>query len=116
MDERWARPEAAETANVLLLEALQSHQTGNTPLLAETSTALLELVVRPAFSNSKIKEITLAGRKAHFPQPAQPTRSDEEILSKPWKYRDPAVVTIFRWCLCHLEVRNLVFLCSHPHW
>lgn len=75
--------------------------------------ALLQERVKPLFARSKNPAITQQGRKAIEPLPIDTTaHSDIDIESKPWKYRDMYIVTVFLWVLKHLDVssKNL----SHP--
>ena len=70
-------------------------------------TNLLREHVKPAFVKSKNLAITAAGRKAINALPPGLEASIDESKSKPWKYGQVYLITVFEWILGQLNVRFL---------
>lgn len=68
-------------------------------------TNLLREHVKPAFVKSKTSAITPAGRKAMIALPPRHEASIDETKSKPWKYGQVYIITVFEWILGQLDVR-----------
>ena len=71
-------------------------------------TNLLREHVKPAFAKSKNLAITPAGRKAITALPPKLEASIDEPKSKPWKYGQVYLITVFEWILGQLDVRFLI--------
>ena len=71
-------------------------------------TNLLCEYVKPAFVKSKNSAITPAGRKAITALPPRLEASIDETKSKPWKYGQIYLITVFEWILGQLDVRFLI--------
>lgn len=124
-DERdsWVTAEACHAATGLL----QTYSNGTRqdrekyPSIVGT---VLKHHVRPLFAKSKNPAITSQGRKNIRTVQAgyDPTTVDPE--SKPWKYRHPYIVSVFRWVLHNVDVRvlleeyrmNGLISCRQPLW
>ena len=77
--------------------------------LSTILTGLLQERVKPLFAKTKNPAITQQGRKAIDPLPISTTaHSDLDDESKPWKYRDVHIVTVFQWVLSRLDVRIIM--------
>lgn len=99
----WTSPKTQELACSLAKEyAVPDHL----PALLH---GLLQERIKPLFAKSKNPAITQQGRKAIDPLPSNGTaHGDLDTESKPWKYRDVYIVTVFRWILKHLDVYLLL--------
>ena len=60
--------------------------------------------VKPRFAKSKNPAVTEQGRKVIHPLPQPLDMSDMETSSKPWKFRDIYIITVYRWVLAQLDV------------
>ena len=71
-------------------------------------TNLLREHVKPAFVRSKNSAVTPAGRKAITALPPRLEASIDETKSKPWKYGQLYLITVFEWILGQLDVRFVI--------
>lgn len=102
LNDPWTCPEARDHA--CSLSGIYA-ASGN---LSTILTGLLQERVKPLFAKTKNPAITQQGRKAINPLPiATAAHSDLDEESKPWKYRDSYIVTVFQWVLSHLDVRTI---------
>ncbi|KAL8793699.1 MAG: hypothetical protein Q9195_003748 [Heterodermia aff. obscurata] len=67
-------------------------------------TNLLREHVKPAFVKSNNSAITPAGRKAIIALPPRFEASIDETKSKPWKYGQVYLITVFEWILEQLDL------------
>ncbi|KAL9637364.1 MAG: hypothetical protein Q9164_002229 [Protoblastenia rupestris] len=74
---------------------------------------LLRERIKPAFAKSKNPKLTPQGRKAIDPFPSSVATIDDDAESKPWKYRNIHIPTVFRWILGRLEFVEPAFLETH---
>ncbi len=99
----WTCPEAREHAY-----SLSEHYAASAAL-STILTGLLQARVKPLFARTKNPAITQEGRKAIDPLLSAATaHSDLDGETKPWKYRDAYIVTVFQWILNHLDVRTII--------
>ena len=100
LDDLWTCPEARQHAHSLSEEYAACR--GRSNLL----TGLLQERIKPLFAKQKTPVVTQQGRKAIGPlQSADTAHGSLDDRTKPWKYRDPYLVTVFQWVLEHLDVR-----------
>ncbi|KAF6232717.1 hypothetical protein HO173_009156 [Letharia columbiana] len=98
LNDPWTYSEAKDHACVL------SEHYAATANLSTILTGLLQARVKPLFAKTKNPAITQQGRKAIDPLPSAATaHSDLDGETKPWKYRDAYIVTVFQWGLNHLD-------------
>ena len=104
-DERdaWTRPEARREAEDLLEGCSKTASTDNTKSVGDLLTSLLQDRVKPLFAKSKSNTITQQGRKAISPLPGMVESADAETRSKPWKFQNVYIVSVFRWIFSHLD-------------
>lgn len=103
LNDPWTYSEAKDHACVL------SEHYAATANLSTILTGLLQARVKPLFAKTKNPAITQQGRKAIDPLPSAATaHSDLDGETKPWKYRDAYIVTVFQWGLNHLDVRTII--------
>lgn len=96
LSDRWTHPNAGDHAYTLSEDYVASVPT--------ILTRLLEERIKPLFSKTKSPAITQQGRKAINPLPIATTaHSDLDGETKPWKYRNAYIVTVFQWALKHLD-------------
>ena len=103
LNDPWTYPKAKDHACSLLEGYAGSGD------LSTILTGLLQESVKPLFKKIKNPAITHQGRKAIDPLPSTATaHSDLDGETKPWKYRDAYIVTVFQWVLNHLDVRTII--------
>lgn len=103
LSDRWTHPNAGDHAYTLSEDYVASG------ILPTILTRLLEERIKPLFSKTKSPAITQQGRKAINPLPIATTaHSDLDGETKPWKYRNAYIVTVFQWALKHLDVRTII--------
>lgn len=99
----WTHPNAGDHACTLSKDYMASER------LPTILTRLLQERVKPLFAKTKNPAITQQGRKAIDPlSSATIAHTDLDGETKPWKYRNAYIVTVFRWTLKHLDVRTVV--------
>jgi len=124
-DERdsWVTAEACHAATGLLQTYLNG--TGqNREELPPIIGTVLKHHVRPLFAKSKNPAITSQGRKNIRTVQAGYDSTMVDPESKPWKYRRPYIVSVFRWVLQNADVRvlleeyrrNGLISCRQPLW
>ncbi|CAD6583397.1 MAG: hypothetical protein ASARMPREDX12_005298 [Alectoria sarmentosa] len=98
LDDPWTHSKAKDHACSLSEDYAAS---GN---LSNILTGLLQERIKPLFAKTKNPAITSQGRKATDPLPSAATvYSHLDSETKPWKYRDSYIVTVFQWVLKHLD-------------
>lgn len=98
-NDQWTSSKALDQATILAETYVKSQDVAN--LLH----GLLRERIKPLFARSKNAAITRQGRKAIHPLPNnEAAHSDLDVESKPWKYRNVYIVTVFHWLLSHLNV------------
>ena len=103
LDDPWTHSKAKDHACSLSEDYAAS---GN---LSNILTGLLQERIKPLFAKTKNPAITSQGRKATDPLPSAATvYSHLDSETKPWKYRDSYIVTVFQWVLKHLDVRTII--------
>ena len=104
-DERdqWTSPEAFEEAKTMLENYVDLSKDGTVKAQALITRTLLT-EIKPLFAKTKNPAITQQGRKAIRPIPGAPKGTDLENESKPWKFHDIHIITVFRWLLMNLDV------------
>lgn len=102
-DERdvWTSQRTAEMAHSFL--ASHGHIAKERSVLIEH---ILRKSIRPLFAKSKNPAITAQGRKAMAPLPTKLEALEDEKDIKPWKYEKGYIITVFRWVLQNLDVRQ----------
>ena len=96
----WNSLTTQKQASLLAEDYVES---GHLPALLAS---ILQNRIKPLFSKSKNPAITQQGRRAIVPIESNETlHSDLDASSKPWKYHDVYIVTVFQWVLSHLSVR-----------
>lgn len=109
LNDPWTCTRAREQARSLV-EYYVGHRELSTLL-----TQLLQERVKPLFARSKNPAITQQGRKAIDPLPSNATaHSGLDAETKPWKYRDVYIVTVFQWILTRLTVRIISDIQNGP--
>ncbi|KAI4211586.1 MAG: hypothetical protein LQ351_005627 [Letrouitia transgressa] len=95
----WVTHGAYEDARVLLLQSIKTSSRTYQTLM----TRILQHHVKRLFARSKTPLLTAQGRKAINPLPAAFETIDVDAGNKPWKYRSPHIVTVFRWVLEQID-------------
>ena len=104
LNDPWTCSEARDYAYSLLADHTASGK------LSSAFTRLLHERIKPLFAKTNNPAITQQGRRAIDPLPSSATaHSDLNDDAKPWKYRNAYSVTVFRWVLEHLDVRNIIY-------
>ncbi|KAL9607056.1 MAG: hypothetical protein Q9167_007990 [Letrouitia subvulpina] len=98
----WVTHGAYEDARALLLATIERIK-GSPKLYQILMTRILQHQVKPLFAKSKTPLLTAQGRKAIHPLPAAFETIDVEAGNKPWKYRSPHIVTVFKWVLDQID-------------
>ena len=97
----WSSPEASEQATSLLRHRKGE---GDPQMLQDLITDLLRDHVKPRFAKAQNPAITPQSRKAIDPRYENSVHVGNEEETKPWKYRDPYIITVFGWILDRLDV------------
>lgn len=99
----WVSSEAEDLARSLAEDIVVPEK------ISEVIYALLQEKIRPLFAKVKNPAVTQQGRKAIDPLRIDTTaHSDMDVETKPWKYRDMYIVTVFQWVLKHLDVGTMI--------
>lgn len=102
----WTSKAASQNAQTLLLKTILGPSRDTSPALLDF---LLREKIKPLFLQSKNPAVTSLGRKAIRPMVS---KYDDDIIgekeTKPWKFDQRYMLTVFRWVLLNMNV------CSHP--
>ena len=99
----WTTPDANNDTEKILGSLIGSVDDASK---AKVFNGVLADSIKPLFAKSKNPAVTEQGRKVIHPLPQPLDMSDMETSSKPWKFRDIYIVTVYRWVLTRLTVSH----------